>query len=74
MLRIRNERSKPLNSVRETVTVASDEGGGAGVAGTTGGAPEVIGEIGCIGSGICSDGCAAGAGGGVSVRISSYWA
>ena len=63
MLSVRNERSKPLNSVREMVTVGSDEGGGAGVVGTTGGALEVIGEIGCIGSGICSEGCAAGAGG-----------
>ena len=41
------------------MTVGSDEGGGVGVAGMTGGAPEVIREIGCIGSGICSEGCAA---------------
>ena len=38
VLSVCNERTRPLNFVRETVTVGSDEGGGTGVAGMTGGA------------------------------------
>ena len=38
VLSVCNECIKPLNFVRETVTVSSDEGGGAEVAGTNGGA------------------------------------
>ena len=74
MLSVCNECTKPLNSVRETVTVGSDEGGGAEVAGTTGGAFWVIGEAGSVASGMCTEVCAAGARGVMSVRISSYWA
>ena len=69
-----NECTKPLNSARETVTVGSNEGGGAQVAGLTGGAPWVIGAAGSVALGMCTEVCAAGVGGVVSMRISSCWA
>ena len=60
-----------MNSKADMVIVDSD-GGGADVAGMTGGVPRVVGEAEDVASGVGIVEGAAGAGGMISVGISTY--